>query len=121
PPKTEKAGVSDRAEELAIAAAAHRLRRILDYEGAAICAETYDPIHVGGNAKEMSRNDAEGVAVDSAREQIMIEIECLRIDVTQADAEAGTHDGRGHGKACVGGDHDFPSGRQRLQRFQDEI
>src|SRR5207249_1767811 len=109
-PNTEKAGVCNRPEELAIAAAAHRLRRILDDEGAPIRAETHDPIHVGGNAKEMSRNDAEGVAVDGAREQIMIEIERLRIDVTQSDAEAGTHDGRGYGKACVGGDHDLPSG-----------
>src|SRR5206468_3638873 len=110
PPKTENAGVSDGPEELAIAAAAHRLRGILDYEGAPIRAETHDPIHVGRNAKEVSRNDAEGVAVDGPREQIMVEIERLRIDVTQSDAEAGTHDGRGHGKACVGGDHDLPSG-----------
>ena len=41
----------------------------------------------------MSRNDAEGVAVDGAREQFMIEVERLGIDVTQSDAEAGTRDG----------------------------
>jgi hypothetical protein len=68
----------------------------------------------------MSRNDAEGVAVDRARKQIVVEIERLRIDDTQSDSEANAGDGAGTGKHVYAGittsrrgDNAFKASRMR--------
>jgi hypothetical protein len=109
PTETEEAGMRDRSEGLSVSATPHRLRCVFDHEGTAIGAETHDPIHVCRNPEEMGGHDAERVAVDCARKQVVVEIERHRIEITQPDSQARSGDRRGHGKARISRDHDVAS------------